>query len=154
MGWIASQTLQEVDPKAQGRQDSAPTEDSNPRTWASKKKARTCCCCCYPSRVLLVLLSVLLLLSSLLYRLSCLLLFTVGVVVIFVCCCILLIDCMFRGLRVAVFRLFATLSYAVATRVSLRKLRTVFTTGPSFDEMVESMLTSNPSSRPPRSSVG
>lgn len=39
LGWIGSQTLQEIDPSAKGRQGHQPPEDNNPRTWDSKKQA-------------------------------------------------------------------------------------------------------------------
>lgn len=39
VGWIGSQTLQEIDPSARGRQGHQPPEDINPRTWDSKKQA-------------------------------------------------------------------------------------------------------------------
>lgn len=39
LGWIGSQTLQEIDPSARGRQGHQPPEDNNPRTWDSKKQA-------------------------------------------------------------------------------------------------------------------
>eukprot|EP00752_Nemacystus_decipiens_P007336 g6562.t1 len=38
VGWIPSQSLQEIDPKAPGRQQHAPPQDVSRRTWGSKKK--------------------------------------------------------------------------------------------------------------------
>lgn len=46
VGWIASHSLQEVDPKAAGRhKERMAEEEAKPRTWKSKKQvmmARTC----------------------------------------------------------------------------------------------------------------
>lgn len=37
VGWIASHSLQEIDPQTPGRQQHRVSEDANPRTWDSKK---------------------------------------------------------------------------------------------------------------------
>lgn len=40
VGWVASHSLQEIDPNAHGRQQYVPPPDINPRTWGSKKKVK------------------------------------------------------------------------------------------------------------------
>lgn len=38
VGWVPSQSLQEIDAKAPGRQQHVPPQDVTRRTWGSKKK--------------------------------------------------------------------------------------------------------------------